>query len=371
MKILVILIFILTSLTPSWADNDEIVAGNIKIVKTCLKNNDLPKAKEILATDFDKYVKVYYSGSFYKNKDTVIGFYNLEDICLYSGLISFMEEDYQKGYEYIEAAVGLINILWGKSWRDCFDDFIKDNERIFSKKSNPMKARLYHMISTVFKVVGEDKKEIKYLKKAYGLNSNNFELTVHLGQYYFSEGDLETSKKYYLKALTLNPNDAKTLSETSLIMGIKGDSQKAFEMIEKAVKIGPNHLEIRINHVLLLYMNNRSGEAEKLNAETIRAFPDHKDHLERVSLYFLLDQKKYKEANEIAKKISKGELTSDNVFTGLVAITYAFNHDESRAKLIAKRMVTEYPNCKKDEFLKDRWLLRRDLYKKFKELISR
>jgi hypothetical protein len=33
MKILVILIFILTSLTPSWADNDEIVAENIEIVK--------------------------------------------------------------------------------------------------------------------------------------------------------------------------------------------------------------------------------------------------------------------------------------------------------------------------------------------------
>ncbi|MBM4339486.1 MAG: hypothetical protein FJ110_08065 [Deltaproteobacteria bacterium] len=370
MKIWVVLIIIITSLTPCWADNDEIVAENINRVRACIKKNDLPKAKKILASDFDKYVKAYYSGNFYNNKETVIGFYNLEDICLYSGLISFIEGDYKKGGEYIEAAVGLINILWGKSWHDTLNNFIEDNERIFSKKSNSMKARLYHMVSTVYRAIGEEKNELKYLKKAYGLNSNNFELIVSLGQHYFLAGELETSQKYFLKALTLNPNDAQPLSGIAIIAGIKGDSEKAFKSIEKAAKIDPNNLEIRINHALILYMDDRSGEAEKLNAETIRKFPDNKDHLERVSLYFLLDQKKYREAYEIVKKISGKELTSHNVLTALVAITYAFNRDESRAKLMAKRMVTEYPDCKKDEFLKDNWFLRRDIYKKFKELIS-
>jgi len=74
MKKLMVLIIILTSLPLCWADNnnDDMVTENINKVKTCLKNNDLAKAKAILAGDFDKYVKALYSLKF--NEKTMIGF---------------------------------------------------------------------------------------------------------------------------------------------------------------------------------------------------------------------------------------------------------------------------------------------------------
>jgi len=346
--------------------NDEWISQHINKVKNHIENNEFGKAKEILDKDFNKYVKAYYD----KNKAPSATFYELENISLYSGLLYFLEDDYKNGGKYIYAAIGIKNPLWNMSWYDLFDNFIKENERIFSKKNDLMKSKLYYMISVVYQIVEDKNNGIKYLKKAYSLNPENFEITIDLARLYFSISEIIKSKEYFLKAVKLNPHDAQALSDASMVLNITGEHKNALEMSEKAVKIDPNNLKARINCAIMLYTNNRSSEAEEFNRETINKFPNNKDYLQRASLYFLLDQQKYKEAYEIVKNFEESELHENNVFTALAALTYSFNSDENKAKSILKRLVADYSVCKKDEFLKNNWSFRRDIYKKFKELIN-
>ena len=69
--------------------NDETISQHINKVKSHIENNEFSKAKEILDKDFNKYVKEYYD----KNKAPSATFYELEYVSLYSGLLSFIEDD--------------------------------------------------------------------------------------------------------------------------------------------------------------------------------------------------------------------------------------------------------------------------------------
>jgi len=344
-------------------------AGTIDKVRQYIAADQFAAAGDLLAKDFQRLAESQDTLTQLRQDLTL--FTGVEDVCLYSALIAYVQGTPQDAYRYVGAATGLLDVGWQESWHARFGQFRRESEELFSGKSDSLKARLYHMIGDVCIALKDQNDGKMYLEKSCTLDPRNVAAVLDLARVLRNMGELDASKKEFQNALALNPRDPKALSDAAVVFNAMGDSVKALELIDESVRIDPDDIRTRINRMLFLYINGRSAEAERFGAETIRRFPRDSVYLKRLSLYALLDQHKYREAHSIVNGLSPSDLQKNAVFAALGAVTYANNGEREQAAAIVQRLVVEQPACREDGFLRNTWWFTRDILKTFKGLLPR
>jgi tetratricopeptide (TPR) repeat protein len=111
----------------------------------------------------------------------------------------------------------------------------------------------------------------RFLKRAYDLNSKDFDLTVSLANVLFDIGQTSDparfteARVYYQKALEQKPNDVQTRTDLGLTyyLGKPSDPQRAITEYRKALTLNPKHESALQNLATALIATGKHDEAQK------------------------------------------------------------------------------------------------------------
>jgi len=117
-----------------------------------------------------------------------------------------------------------------------------------AKMLNPKNSDIWHSLGILYdvsaKTIRDERKALKHLEKARGLDANNVEILIEIGAMYIALGNLSQAIENLDEAMKLSSNNSE-LSEINQILSKVyeqiGDSVKAKHFSERAKELAPDY----------------------------------------------------------------------------------------------------------------------------------
>jgi tetratricopeptide (TPR) repeat protein len=121
-----------------------------------------------------------------------------------------------------------------------------------------------------------------------------------LGQWYFSQQNLDAAIEQFEKAIELNPMVVLPRMNLGLALNLKGKYQEAFEQVDEAAKLAPNNYEVQHSLGVVLASLGRFDEAVKAHEKAIEISPEYSAAHNDLGLLYLQQDKLDKAIEQLA-----------------------------------------------------------------------
>jgi tetratricopeptide (TPR) repeat protein len=163
-------------------------------------------------------------------------------------------------------------------------------------------AQFHNFVGLNLAKRGKFAEAVKELKRAEGLNPDEFIFHANLGTVYYYQGVYSKAIQEFQKALKIDPLYGMGYANLSYVYGLMGRSREALRCMDRAVRLNPQYADLHYNLALLYNDRKQYRKAVLELKKALRINPNYL--FARINLGVLYeDQKRWKEARREYRKI--------------------------------------------------------------------
>ena len=203
-------------------------------------------------------------------------------VALYNlGLLYLEQKDIEKAREYLEISVGVDALSFEAhealsriySQEKKYDKAVDEISQAIKLKNDDPSLRL--ALGTLLLQSGKENKAEKVFIKTAELFPQNFQVQIHIADWYFTRRIFDKSLEIYKTAETLDSDNPVVQARLGKIFAYKNNNELAQSSFEKAIKLNPKDAQSHYEFGKILSREGKWNRAQSLLSNAIALNPGH------------------------------------------------------------------------------------------------
>jgi tetratricopeptide (TPR) repeat protein len=286
------------------------------------------------------------------------------------GLLAYLSGDPKGGDFWLGQGYRLREVMWGASWQDATESLILDELHYAERWPAARRSDLYLWAAVLFDQLAQPEQELLYARMAAAVDTTSVRKASALAAALFRSDRIEESLSWFERAVAAGTPEAEVLRDYGVALNVAGRDAEARGVLEKAVALDPGDLDARLNLVIACYLGSDLAAAEAVYRQAWDRFRMQRRRLQAVSLYFLIDGGRDREAWRQARAAGRDLLLSLPQTTSLWAVALETNGRQAEAVAAVRELLAREPRGRDPDYVSRRWFLRRRVLALYTALLA-